>query len=351
MIQLTKGNLLQADVEALVNTVNTIGVMGKGIALQFKEKFDENYKLYKKAAEEKRIKTGEVFIVPTNRMDKIKWIINFPTKKHWRNPSKLEYIELGLNDLIKKIKELNIKSIAMPPLGCGNGGLDWNVVKQIIEERFEMLPDVRVVLYEPSNTAYDVTENAKTKPKLTPTRALILYLMKSYAQFDYSLTVLETQKLVYFLGRLGEDELAKIQFQKHHYGPYAAILNHVLYDIDGFYITGMKYKDVKTFDYLEVLDKYYSEVEAYIETHSTNTQKERIQSLLALIEGFETPLSMELLSTVDFVINNEVSDKESLPAIIEKVQSWNERKRQLMTEEFIILAYNRLSEFKERLYN
>ncbi|MCW3115873.1 MAG: O-acetyl-ADP-ribose deacetylase [Segetibacter sp.] len=352
MIQLTKGNLLQADVEALVNTVNNVGVMGKGIALQFKEKFDENYKLYKKAAEEKKIKTGEVFIVATNRIDKIKWIINFPTKKHWRNPSKLEYIETGLNDLVKKIEELNIKSIAMPPLGCGNGGLEWNVVKEIIEEKFKGLPNVNVVLYEPSNIAYDeVSEKSKVKPRLTPTRALILYLMKSYAQFDYSLTVLETQKLVYFLSRLGEGELTKIQFQKHHYGPYAAILNHVLYDIDGFYISGMKYKDVKTFDYLEVLDKNYCEVEAYIKTHSTNTQRERIEILLALIEGFETPLSMELLSTVDFVINNEVADKECLPAIVEKVQSWNERKRQLMSEEFITLAFNRLREFKDSLYN
>lgn len=352
MIQLTKGNLLQANVEALVNTVNTVGVMGKGIALQFKEKFEENYKLYKKAAEGEKIHTGEVFIVPSNRMDGIKWIINFPTKKHWRNPSKLEYIETGLNDLIIRINELDIKSIAMPPLGCGNGGLDWSVVKDLIIEKFKILPEVNVLLYEPSNIAYDETlEKANAKPKLTPTRALILYLMRSYAQFGYSLTVLETQKLVYFLSRLGEDELAKIQFQKHVYGPYAPVLNHVLYDIDGFYIKGMKYKDVKTFDYLEVLDKNYFEVVEFVTSYSTNIQKKRIEILLSLIEGFETPLSMELLSTVDFVIKNEVVDKENLAEIVEKVQSWNERKRQLMTEEFITVAYKRLIEFKENLYS
>lgn len=278
MIRLTKGNLLQADVEALVNTVNTVGVMGKGIALQFKEKFQENYKLYKKASEENQIQTGKVFIVPTNRMDGIKWIINFPTKKHWRNPSKLEYIESGLDDLVRKVKELNIKSIAMPPLGCGNGGLDWDIVKPVIIEKLQDLPDVNVLIFEPSEIAYDQKlEKAKAKPKLTPTRALILYLMKSYSQLEYSLTVLETQKLVYFLSRLGDEELIKIQFQKHYYGPYAAVLNHVLYDIDGFYISGMKYKDVKTFDLLEILDKNYTEVEEYILLHSTDAQKKELK--------------------------------------------------------------------------
>lgn len=352
MIETTKGNLLQADVEALVNTVNTVGVMGKGIALQFREKFDENYKIYKKAAEEKKIKTGEVFIVPTNRMDRVKWIINFPTKKHWRNASKIEYIETGLIDLIKKVKELDIKSIAMPPLGCGNGGLDWDIVKPMILEKFKELPAVKVVLYEPSDIAYEqALEKPKAKPKLTPTRALILYLMKSYAQFEYSLTVLETQKLVYFLSRLGEDELTKIQFQKHRYGPYAAILNHVLYDIDGFYISGMKFKDVKTFDPLEVLESSFAEVKEYIHTHSTDSQRKRIEVLLLLIEGFETPLSMELLSTVDYVIKNEVSDRNNLVEIIEKVQGWNERKKQLMTEDFIAVAYKRLEKFKANLYD
>jgi hypothetical protein len=143
---------------------------------------------------------------------------------------------------------LKIASIAIPPLGCGNGGLNWHEVKPIIIKKMSDLSDVNVIVFEPSDIAYEEkNEKSKVKsnPKLTPTRALILYLMKSYAQFEYSLTILETQKLVYFLNRFGEEELQKIKFEKHFYGPYAAILNHVLYDIDGFYITGMKFKDVK----------------------------------------------------------------------------------------------------------
>lgn len=351
MIRYTTGNLLQANVEALVNTVNTVGVMGKGIALQFKEKFPENYTLYKQAAAEKKIDTGKMFIVPTNRMDGVKWIINFPTKKHWRHPSKLAYVEEGLDDLIEQIRKSDIKSIALPPLGCGNGGLDWNIVKPIIAEKLSVLTDVDIVVYEPSENAYEnKEEKTKAKPKLTPTRAIILYLMNSYSQLQYSLTVLETQKLVYFLSRLGDEDARKIEFQKHIYGPYAPKLNHVLYDIDGFYISGMKYKDVKTFDELHILNTPYKEVDEFIYTHSTDSQKHRVKTLLSLIEGFETPLSMELLATVDYVINNEVTDKKNLSEIIERVHNWNERKKRIMSSEFIKVAFDRLQKF-EFLYN
>ncbi|RXK83769.1 type II toxin-antitoxin system antitoxin DNA ADP-ribosyl glycohydrolase DarG [Filimonas effusa] len=351
MIRYTTGNLLQADVEALVNTVNTVGVMGKGIALQFKERFPENYKLYKQAAAEKKLDTGKMFMVPTSRMDGVKWIINFPTKKHWRHPSKLTYVEEGLDDLIEQIKKADIKSIAIPPLGCGNGGLDWNIVKQLIEEKLSSLTGVDIVVYEPSEAAYETKEEkTKAKPRLTPTRAIILYLMNYYSQLQYSLTVLETQKLVYFLNRLGDEDAQKIEFQKHIYGPYAPKLNHVLYDIDGFYISGMKYKDVKTFDELKVLDTHFGEVEEFISVHSTDTQKQRIETLLALIEGFETPLSMEVLATVDYVLNNEVADRRNLTEVVEKVHQWNERKKHIMSPEFIQVAFNRLNYF-ELLYN
>ena len=347
MINYTTGNLLQSNVEALVNTVNTVGVMGKGIALQFKEKFAENYKLYKKAAENKEILVGKVFIVPTHRMDGIKWIINFPTKKHWRNPSKLEYIETGLDDLAEQMKRLKIKSIALPPLGCGNGGLNWDIVKPIIEQKLSSLTDVEINVFEPSDIAYQQKEKKqRAKPKLTPTRAVILFLMQSYAKLGYSLTVLESQKLVYFLQRLGDEEVNKIQFQKHQYGPYAAVLNHILYDMDGYYLSGMKFKDVKTFDELTVLPDSYQEVKEFIDIAATDTQKKRLSNLLALIEGFETPLCMELLSTVDFVIKYEAENKSSLPEIIQKVQSWNDRKKNIMTDEFIKIAFDRLKAFE-----
>ncbi len=351
MITYTTGNLLSANAEALVNTVNTVGVMGKGIALQFKERFPENYKLYKAAAKSDELQIGSMFTVPTHRMDGAKWIINFPTKKHWRHPSKLAYIEAGLDDLIYIIQKLKMQSIAIPPLGCGNGGLDWSVVKRLMAQKLSILEGVQIYIYEPSDTAYEEkTKKEKQKPKLTPTRAIIVHLMKSYAQFQYSLTVLETQKLVYFLSRLGDDEAGRIRFEKGVYGPYAPVLNRVLYDMDGVYITGMKFMDAKTFDPLLVAPQHTTAVTEFIETHATGSQKSRVATLLHLIEGFETPLSMELLATVDYVLVNEVQDIADLTEVIYKVHQWNRRKQELMPPAFIEVAYMRLMEFKTSLY-
>jgi O-acetyl-ADP-ribose deacetylase (regulator of RNase III) len=151
MIVFTEGNLLKAKTEALVNTVNTVGVMGKGIALMFKEAFPENFRAYAAACLKSEIKVGRVFV--TERQDWVdgpKWIINFPTKQHWRNPSKIEWIKEGLQDLLRVIREHEIKSIALPPLGCGNGGLDWKDVRPLIQSSLGSLEDVRVIVYEPT---------------------------------------------------------------------------------------------------------------------------------------------------------------------------------------------------------
>lgn len=144
------GNLLKAKVDALVNTVNTVGVMGKGIALQFKQAFPDVFKSYKEACDAGEIVVGKVHVV--NRPSPPRFVINFPTKKHWRNPSKIEYICDGLNDLVLSIPELGIKSIAIPPLGCGNGGLDWRAVRPLIVQAFEALPDIQVLLFDPHTT-------------------------------------------------------------------------------------------------------------------------------------------------------------------------------------------------------
>jgi O-acetyl-ADP-ribose deacetylase (regulator of RNase III) len=114
---LTQGNLLEAGTEALVNTVNTVGVMGKGIALMFKEKYPENFDSYEAACTAGVVEVGRMFVTPGMELGGPRWIVNFPTKKHWRSPSKLEWIEAGLKDLKGVIKELKIRSIAIPPLG------------------------------------------------------------------------------------------------------------------------------------------------------------------------------------------------------------------------------------------
>src|SRR5579884_1817745 len=132
-IKLVKGDLLSQNVDAVVNTVNTVGVMGKGVALQFKRRWPENFRAYERASKQGDVQIGKMFIYDAGRLLTPRYIINFPTKVHWRSPSKLEYIREGLEDLVSQIRRLNIESIAMPPLGCGNGGLDWEDVRPLIE--------------------------------------------------------------------------------------------------------------------------------------------------------------------------------------------------------------------------
>jgi O-acetyl-ADP-ribose deacetylase (regulator of RNase III) len=153
MIEYRDGNLLEADVEALVNTVNTVGVMGKGIALLFREAFLENYRLYREACLRGEIKIGKMFVVQTGQFLP-RFIINFPTKQHWKMRSRLKYIEDGLRDLIGVVKENQIKSIAIPALGCNNGGLNWDDVRPLIEAAFTELPEVRVLVYLPQEKRY-----------------------------------------------------------------------------------------------------------------------------------------------------------------------------------------------------
>src|SRR3990172_1454256 len=146
MVKLLRGNLLNAEAEALVNTVNSVGHMGKGVALQFKKAFPENFLFYQKACRAGEVRPGRMLVFETGSMLTPKYVINFPTKRHWRGPSRYEDIESGLDALIKEVKRRGVRSIALPPLGCGLGGLDWDRVRPMIEAAFAKVPDVEVML-------------------------------------------------------------------------------------------------------------------------------------------------------------------------------------------------------------
>jgi O-acetyl-ADP-ribose deacetylase (regulator of RNase III) len=150
MVELTQGNILKAEAEALVNTVNCVGFMGKGIALQFKKAYPDNFEDYRKACAAGEVQPGRMHIFELRSMLNPKFVINFPTKRDWRANSRYEDIEAGLEALVADVRRLGITSIAVPPLGCGLGGLDWNRVRPMIETAFAPLPSVRVLLYEPA---------------------------------------------------------------------------------------------------------------------------------------------------------------------------------------------------------
>ena len=338
MIHLTQGNLLKADAEAIVNTVNCVGFMGKGIALQFKQAYPENFKAYEKACKNNEVQPGKMFIFDRQSMIQPKYIINFPTKRHWKGKSKLEDIQAGLDSLIADIKRLKIRSIAIPPLGCGLGGLDWNIVHPLIENAFTSLPDVQVFLFPPTGTPDAKTMLIKTdKPHLTPARALFIKLMSIYKELDYQLTLLEIQKLAYFLQEAGED--LNLKFEVGKYGPYADNLNKVLERLEGHYIRG--YGDSqKPGQDIELLPGAVQEATAFLKDKSESTQ--RLNIVASLIEGFETPYGMEMLASAHWVVKHQNAKTEE--DAIHLIHSWNERKKKIFKEEHIRITWQRLVE-------
>lgn len=343
MIKFVTGNLLDAKVEALVNTVNTVGVMGKGLALQFKKAFPANCKAYEAAAKAGEVKIGKMFVFEAGGIVLPRYIINFPTKKHWRSPSKLEYIEQGLADLTKIIRDLKIRSIAIPPLGAGLGGLRWNDVRPLIERGLKDLSDVGVVVFEPKGApAPEEMRNETTKPKMTPGRAAVLALMNRYLVpgYDYRLSLLEVQKLAYFLQVAGEP--LRLQYQADRYGPYADNLRHVLHHIEGHYVRGFGDGKNKPETPLELIGDAAREAEAFL-GERWESQK-RLAQVAALIEGYETSFGMELLSSVHWVATREANAAASADEAVRAVHAWTNRKATTMKAEQIRTAWTHLKD-------
>ncbi len=341
MIESKTGNLLKSDTEALVNTVNCVGVMGKGIALQFKQAFPENYKEYAKACKKNEVTIGKMFIHKTGTMFNPKYIINFPTKKHWKSKSELTYIETGLDDLVKKIKELGIASIAIPPLGAGLGGLDWKEVKDRILKSFQELTHVHIVLFEPKGSpAPDEISVSTCKPEMTKGRALLIKLLESYKSLGYRHGLLEIQKLMYFMQEAGEN--LRLKFIKHKYGPYAENLNHVLQRIDGHYIRG--YGDRNSKAEIFLLNGAVPEADNFLVFD--NDAQNKLSRVKRLISGFETPYGLELLSTVHWTVSEIPECKENPNRLISAIQSWNNRKKMILKHRHIEKAFNRLASEK-----
>jgi O-acetyl-ADP-ribose deacetylase (regulator of RNase III) len=353
MIRFTQGNLLEAKAEAIVNTVNTVGVMGKGIALMFKEAFPENFRLYKEACETKSVRIGRVFA--TERRDFLsgpRWIINFPTKEHWRAPSRLEWIREGLIDLRRFIEDHAIRSVALPPLGSGNGGLNWRDVRPVIVEALEVLQDVTVIVYEPTKEYQNVSKREGVE-KLTPARALLTELLRRYWVLGIECTVLEVQKLAYFLERQislrGLSNPLNLGYRADRFGPFSPKLRHLLDALDGSYLhCDKRLADAGPMDVIGYDDAKMEKVALYIRTEA-KSYTEALDATSDLIEGFESPLGMELLATVDWLIHQRRVEPRS-EAIKAGLKEWpggkgaGARKLKLFDDRMIGLALFRLGQ-------
>lgn len=349
MITFTQGNLLEARAEALVNTVNTVGVMGKGIALMFKERFADNFRRYAAACKAKEVCTGKMFVTEVRELDGPRWIVNFPTKQHWRGDSKMEWITEGLQDLRRFLIDNKVKSIAILPLGAGNGGLDWAEVRPHIEEALAGL-DTDIIVFEPTQKYQNVAKRTGVE-KLTPTRALIAELVRRYWVLGMECSLLEIQKLAWFLERSIERASLTpldLRFVPHKYGPYADRLRHLLEGLDGSYLhCDKRIGDADPLDVIWFDDGRKTFVQTYLKSEAKDYVP-ALEATAALIDGFESPYGMELLATVDWLLSQE-GIAPTVPAVREGLHHWGggpgaaARKERLFDDRALSIALERLA--------
>lgn len=348
MIEQGHGNLLTADVEALVNTVNTVGVMGKGIALQFKRAFPANFRAYRDACARGEVRLGQVWTFDTGVIGPRRYVFNFPTKKHWRSGSRLKDIAAGLESLVDEVRELGVTSVAIPALGCGNGGLAWEDVRPLIERAGHRMGDVRAVVYPPEGAPPPAAmPNATPRPPLNQTRALLLTAISRYMgrarlqEVREGISELEIQKLAYFLQVFGAP--MRLTFVRGTFGPYAPALSRTLDSLEGHHLTGLGDRSARVTEFAPInliLDSVDA-AERLVNDHPADLQ--RLTSLLELLEGFETPYSLELLATVHFASGHEPKTAE--PAdLADRVVSWSLRKARMFTAKHVELASTRLAD-------
>ncbi|MEX2273578.1 MAG: macro domain-containing protein [Vicinamibacterales bacterium] len=333
MLEFRTGDILRTDAEALVNTVNCVGIMGRGVALQFKKAFPENFRAYKSACSVHEVQPGEMFVFETGYVDNPKFIINFPTKRHWKGKSRIEDIEAGLRALVGVIRERGIRSVAMPPLGSGLGGLRWPDVKLQIEEAVRSLPNVSFIVFEPSHVAPAGPLNFRRPPRMTAGRAALIGLMQQYLRglLDPFVTLLEVHKLMYFMQETGQQ--LRLNYVKAPYGPYAENLRHVLTTIDGYFLAGYGHEGEAPDKELSLVPGAVEEAGKFLFDHPD--VQSRFAKVADLVEGFETPVGLELLSTVHWVMSRELAQSED--DVVRAVYSWGDRKKQF-TRRQIVLA-------------
>ncbi|MFT3733937.1 MAG: macro domain-containing protein [Rhodocyclaceae bacterium] len=325
MIELTSGDILKDDAEAIVNTVNCVGIMGRGIALQFKNAWPENFEAYAAACKRDEVQPGRMFVWETGQLTNPRFIINFPTKRHWKGKSRMEDIDAGLTALVKEIQRRGIQSIAIPPLGAGLGGLEWDDVRPRIEAAMQAVPDVQVRLFEPKGAPQsDRMQHSREVPNMTPGRAALVELMARYVRglLDPSITLLEVHKLMYFMQLAGQP--LRLNYVKGPYGPYAENLRHVLQKVEGHMVAGYADGGDAPDKPLSLVPGAIEEAGRFLNEHADT--RERFERVGRLVEGFESPFGLELLATVHWVASE--SRTEVADQIVTRTHAWSERKKQ-----------------------
>ena len=336
-IEYKNGDMFEEPTEAIVNTVNCVGVMGKGVALEFKRRWPENFKAYKKLCDENKISPGRMFVFENNDFlgdGKHRYLINFPTKQHWRAKSKIEYVQDGLKDFVCQVRALGIQSVALPPLGCGNGGLNWSEVRPLIEQSLSELPEVKFVVFAPVADTMK-PEQVSVPSDLTVGRATMMVAFAELEKyFGGHLTRLTAQKLAYFLQVLGSD--FGLKFSKQQFGPYSETLHNAFKAMETKrYIHGYSSEE-KT---VVVTPATYAAADEFLKSRGIDTS-DLVSKVSLLIDGYETPYGMELLSSVHFLSVSEGITTQ--PEMSEALEAWNDHKRDSFPRAAVTAALDRL---------
>ncbi len=255
-------------------------------------------------------------------------------------PSEYSYIEIGLKDLVEIINKHKIKSIAIPPLGAGNGGLDWNIVKYLLLKHLEGL-DCEIYVYEPNNLIKEALR--KERVPLTPARAMLLSVLFELVKNGEFISEFSAEKVAYFLQRFGAKDVFQLEFKKNFYGPYSGKVKHVLYYLNGSYITGYSSKDRKPFENLELIFEAEVDVNEYLNQPENSKYLSIVEKTKAFLNGFYSNFGLELLSTVDFI--KETENLSETSSVINKIENWSDRKRTLFASnpKFIDIALKNLN--------
>ncbi len=342
--KITQGDLLkQDDVDAIVNTVNCVGVMGKGIALQFKNKWPANFDEYQAACKASKVRPGQMLVHDSGGLVKPNYIVNFPTKDHWRGASKIAYIRDGLVDLVSQVKRLGIRSIAIPPLGCGNGGLDWNEVRPLIESAFAALPDVEVRLFEPSGAPDPKTMEVRSKrPIMTAGRAAILKVLDTYRGLGYGLSKIEVQEAcLFFAGSRGTAQAAIRQ------APIWALCRYLAARVEYHGRAFHSWTWQKAVSWKRKLSQWLTcatrrrRIQFILEHGNAELVQRKVERVGHLIEGFQSSYGMELLASVHWVATHD-EHADTMDDALLAVRNWNQRKHALMQPTHVAAAWNRL---------
>lgn len=324
MITYVIGDLLKSDAQCLVNTVNCEGYMGKGIAYQFKLAYPENFKDYAKACRNGKLYIGSLHYY----QEKNKYIVNFPTKDKWRENSKIEYIRIGLQKLVELIKELNINSIAIPPLGSGNGGLPWHEVREVIEEEFVVFTncdDIHIFVYEPS-------KNYVAKPILEPKLSLSALILMQIKFRLKKFNTFRLQKASFMMDIFSKKPYFK--FAKYKYGPYDHSIDVVSRRIREF----QHYYNTSSTE--EAYDIAYKKLTSESVDKQLNYYVPFMERAANYVNNIQSDYELECIATLIFLLhlNGAKTEKE----LVQSFKEWSEDKAKRFSNDDILLAIKKM---------